>query len=141
MPKNYVIHTRVTDETYHKLSNICNEIGCNKTDYVISLLVDSFEEDDPAIIEPEPIKKKKPEPKLTLVNKPKAVVRSNLNLLLTSNLNLNHILRGIMNRVDYLKKFHDQCPYCERPFSKKKNTVNSKIIRQMVDNYFESSTI
>jgi len=75
VPKNHVIHTRVTDETYHKLSKVCNEIGCNKTDYVISLLDDSFDEDDPAIIEPEPIKKKRPEPRFELVDKPKAEVR------------------------------------------------------------------
>lgn len=43
-----------------------------------------------------------------------------------------------MKKADYLKKFHDQCPYCERPFTKNKNTVNSKIIRDMVDNYLNS---
>ena len=61
MPKNHVIHARITDESYHKLSKICNDIGCSKTDYVISLLDNSFDE-EPSEIEPEPLTKKRPEP-------------------------------------------------------------------------------
>lgn len=66
MPKNRVIHARLTDETYHKLSKICNDIGCSKTDYVISLLDDSFDE-EPSEIELEPLTKKRPEPKPEII--------------------------------------------------------------------------
>jgi len=52
MPKNRVLHTRITDDTHSKLTQKCSEIGCNMTDYVISVLEDSFEDEEPEIIEP-----------------------------------------------------------------------------------------
>ena len=62
MPKKHNLHARITDVTHSKLTEKCNEIGCSITDYVVKALDDSFEEEDPATIEPEPIKKKRPEP-------------------------------------------------------------------------------
>ncbi len=52
MPKNRVLHTRITDDIHSKLTKKCDTIGCNMTDYVISVLEDSFENDVPTITEP-----------------------------------------------------------------------------------------
>ena len=45
MPKNHVLHARITDDIHSKLTEKCNEIGCSITDYVVNVLDDSFEEE------------------------------------------------------------------------------------------------
>jgi hypothetical protein len=42
----------------------------------------------------------------------------------------------LTKRAQFLSKFHKNCPYCERPFSKKKHTVESKIIKTWVDEWW-----
>ncbi len=54
MPKNRVLHARITDDTHEKLTRVCSELGCSITDYVTSVLDESF--DDSSAIEPEPSK-------------------------------------------------------------------------------------
>ena len=61
MPKNHVLHARITDVTHSKLTEKCSELGCSITDYVVKALDDSFDE-EPSEIEPEPLTKKRPEP-------------------------------------------------------------------------------
>jgi len=39
-------------------------------------------------------------------------------------------------KAEFLAKFHEKCPYCERPFRKKKYSVNSKIIMKWLDSCF-----
>jgi len=51
MPKNRVLHARITDDTHSKLTQKCSELGCSITDYVTNILDDSFDE---PVIEPEP---------------------------------------------------------------------------------------
>lgn len=53
VPKNRVLHARITDDTHDKLTRVCNELGCSITDYVISVLDESLEE--PKSIDPEPM--------------------------------------------------------------------------------------
>ena len=55
MPKNHELHARITDDTHEKLTRVCGEIGCSITDYVVSVLDDSFDQ-EPSQIEPEPSK-------------------------------------------------------------------------------------
>ena len=45
MPKNRVLHARITDDTHEKLTQKCSEIGCSITDYVITVLDSSFDEE------------------------------------------------------------------------------------------------
>jgi hypothetical protein len=52
MPKSRVLHARITDDTHEKLTEKCSEIGCSITDYVVSVLDNSFEESND--VEPEP---------------------------------------------------------------------------------------
>ncbi len=51
MPKNRVLHARITDDTYEKLIEKCSELDCSITDYVVSVLDSSFDE-EPIQIEP-----------------------------------------------------------------------------------------
>ena len=51
MPKNRVLHARITDDTHEKLTRVCSELGCSITDYVTSVLDSSFDE-KPVQIEP-----------------------------------------------------------------------------------------
>jgi hypothetical protein len=51
MPKSRVLHARITDEIHEKLSQKCDTLGCSITDYVTSVLDNSFESDT----EPKPI--------------------------------------------------------------------------------------
>ena len=44
MPKNSVLHARITDYTHEKLTRVCSEMGCSITDYVTSVLDESFED-------------------------------------------------------------------------------------------------
>ena len=44
MPKNSVLHARITDYTHEKLTRVCSEMGCSITDYVTSVLDKSFED-------------------------------------------------------------------------------------------------
>ena len=44
MPKNRVLHARITDDIHEKLTRICSELGCSITDYVTSVLDESLEE-------------------------------------------------------------------------------------------------
>ena len=44
MPKNRVLHARITDDTHEKLTRVCSEMGCSITDYVTSVLDESFED-------------------------------------------------------------------------------------------------
>ena len=53
MHKNRVLHARITDDTHDKLTKKCDELGCSITDYVVSVLDSSFDE-EPSDIEPEP---------------------------------------------------------------------------------------
>jgi hypothetical protein len=39
-------------------------------------------------------------------------------------------------KAKFLSLFHKKCPYCERKFRKKKHFVNEKIMRKMLDNWF-----
>jgi len=38
----------------------------------------------------------------------------------------------------FLAKFHEKCPYCERPFRKKKHFVNEKVMRKLIDSWFNA---
>ena len=49
MTKNKVVHARIDDDTHEKLTRVCSELGCSITDYVISVLDESFE--DTGVIE------------------------------------------------------------------------------------------
>ena len=49
VPKNNVLHARITDDTHEKLTRICSELGCSITDYVTGILDESFE--DTGVIE------------------------------------------------------------------------------------------
>ena len=53
VPKNRVLHARITDETHEKLIRVCSDIGCSITDYVTSVLDESLEE--PRSIDPKPM--------------------------------------------------------------------------------------
>jgi len=44
VPKNRVLHARITDDTHEKLTRVCSEMGCSITDYVTSVLDESFED-------------------------------------------------------------------------------------------------
>ena len=55
VPKNRVLHARITDDIHEKLTRVCSELGCSITDYVTSVLDDSFDQ-EPSQIEPEPSK-------------------------------------------------------------------------------------
>ena len=44
VPKNRVLQARITDDTHEKLTRICSELGCSITDYVTSVLDESFED-------------------------------------------------------------------------------------------------
>ncbi len=57
MPKNRVLHARITDDTHEKLTRVCSELGCSITDYITSVLDESFE--DPRDMEPEHIPRTK----------------------------------------------------------------------------------
>jgi hypothetical protein len=46
MPKNRVLHARITDDTHEKLTEKCSELGCSITEYVVSVLDNSFEEEN-----------------------------------------------------------------------------------------------
>ena len=53
VPKNNVLHARITDELHEKITEECNMLGCSITDYITSVLDASF--DDPSSIELEPM--------------------------------------------------------------------------------------
>ena len=57
VPKNRVLHARITDDTHEKLTRVCSKLGCSITDYVTSVLDESFE--DTRGIDPEPVPKTK----------------------------------------------------------------------------------
>jgi len=61
MPKSRVLHARITDDTHEKLTEKCSELGCSITDYVISILDNSFES---SIVE----SKETPQPTITIVD-------------------------------------------------------------------------
>ncbi len=44
MPKNRVLQARITDDTHEKLTRVCGELDCSITDYVTSVLDESFED-------------------------------------------------------------------------------------------------
>ncbi len=44
VPKNRVLHARITDDTHEKLTRVCSELGCSITDYVTSVLDESFDD-------------------------------------------------------------------------------------------------
>ncbi len=44
VPKNRVLHARITDDTHEKLTRMCSELECSITDYVTSVLDESFED-------------------------------------------------------------------------------------------------
>ena len=44
VPKNHVLQARITDDTHEKLTEKCSELGCSITDYVTSVLDESFED-------------------------------------------------------------------------------------------------
>ncbi len=44
MPKNRVLQARITDDTHEKLTRVCSELDCSITDYVTSVLDESFED-------------------------------------------------------------------------------------------------
>ena len=44
MPKNRVLQARITDDTHEKLTEKCSELDCSITDYVTSVLDESFED-------------------------------------------------------------------------------------------------
>ena len=52
MPKNRVLHARITDDTHERLTQKCSELGCSITDYVTSVLDDSFDQEP--VEEPKP---------------------------------------------------------------------------------------
>lgn len=54
VPKNRVLHARITDDTHEKLTRVCSKIGCSITDYITSVLDESFDQ-ELRDIEPEPI--------------------------------------------------------------------------------------
>jgi hypothetical protein len=56
VPKNRVLHARITDDTHEKLTRVCSELDCSITDYVTSVLDESFDQ-EPRNIEPEPTPK------------------------------------------------------------------------------------
>jgi len=45
MTKNKVIHARIDDDLHESFLEKCNELGCNCTEYLESLLRDSIEND------------------------------------------------------------------------------------------------
>lgn len=45
MPKNHVLHARITDDTHEKLTRVCSELGCSITDYVTAVLDESFDQE------------------------------------------------------------------------------------------------
>ena len=45
MPKNRVLHARITDDTHEKLTEKCSELGCSVTDYVTVVLDASFDQE------------------------------------------------------------------------------------------------
>ncbi len=53
MPKNRVLHARITDDTHEKLTRVCSELDCSVTDYVVSVLDASFDQ-EPSDIDHEP---------------------------------------------------------------------------------------
>jgi len=38
-------------------------------------------------------------------------------------------------KAEFLAKFHEKCPYCERPFHKPKHAVDSKILKKWLDSW------
>jgi len=46
MTKNKVIHARIDDDLHESFLEKCNELGCNCTDCLESVLRDSIENDD-----------------------------------------------------------------------------------------------
>jgi len=45
VPKNRVLHARITDDTHEKLTRVCSELDCSVTEYVTSVLDASFDQD------------------------------------------------------------------------------------------------
>jgi hypothetical protein len=45
VPKNRVLHARITDDTHEKLTRVCSELDCSVTDYVTSVLEESFDQE------------------------------------------------------------------------------------------------
>jgi hypothetical protein len=43
VPKNRVLQARITDDTHEKLTRVFSDLGCSITDYVVSVLDDSFD--------------------------------------------------------------------------------------------------
>jgi len=41
-------------------------------------------------------------------------------------------------KAKFLAKIHEKCPYCERPFRKKKHAIDSKIVRKWLDVWFNA---
>jgi len=60
MPKSRVLHARITDDTHEKLTEKCSELGCSITDYVVSILDNSFESNIES--------KETPQPTITIVD-------------------------------------------------------------------------
>ncbi len=54
VPKNRVLHARITDDTHEKLTRVCSELGCSITDYVTSVLDDSLDDSKGIDSEPTP---------------------------------------------------------------------------------------
>jgi|APSaa5957512535_1039671.scaffolds.fasta_scaffold297113_1 hypothetical protein len=52
VPKNRVLHARITDDTHEKLTRVCSEMDCSITDYVTSVLDESFDQKPMEIPEP-----------------------------------------------------------------------------------------
>ena len=52
VPKNRVLHARITDDIHEKLTRVCSEIGCSITDYITSVLDDSFDQEPREIPKP-----------------------------------------------------------------------------------------
>jgi hypothetical protein len=39
---------------------------------------------------------------------------------------------------EYQSKIYDKCPFCDRPYRKRKNTIDKQIVKKWLDNYFNS---
>jgi len=45
VPKTHVLHARITDDTHEKLTRVCSELDCSITDYITSVLDESFDQE------------------------------------------------------------------------------------------------
>jgi len=43
-------------------------------------------------------------------------------------------------KAEFLAKFHEKCPHCERHFHKSKSSIDRKAIEKMVNSWFNGDS-